>query len=410
MFVRRLLEEKLLRLAKDFKAVLIVGARQVGKSTLLAHCFPNIKHITFDALTDNLGVKADPLRFLNNFKAPIILDEIQYCPELLAPLKRYIDQSEQKGQYFLTSSQNLSVLKGAAESMAGRIAIMQLDALTIEELAGVPQNFLSHYLNNPFDLVKNFSGHLPLTRTLYEMIWRGGMPGILNLDNHSVSDYFFSYVKTYIERDVRLLENIKNLSDFERFVRLTAALTAQEVNYSHLGRELGIARNTATHWLDTLKHTYQWYEIMPYHGNALKRLSKKPKGYFHDTGIVCYLQRISSPEALAAHPLLGALFENFVMMNLLKLSSAIQTPPYAYHWRTDGGAEVDLIFERDGKLFPIEIKCKAELNKHDIRGLKTFYDTYPKEHLMPGLIIYAGNECYLVDDNIIAMPWNAVFS
>ena len=409
MFVQRLLTNKLERLAKNFKAVLIVGARQVGKSTLLDHCFPDLKHITFDALSDDLGAREDPIRFLNNFQPPIILDEIQYCPELLSSLKRYVDQSEQKGQYLLTGSQNLSVLKHTAESMAGRVAIMQLDALTMDEIAQTPQNMLVNYLNAPHQLINNFSGFLPLNHTLYDMIWRGGMPGILPLDNDSVTDYFASYVKTYIERDVRLLENIQNITDFERFVRFSAALTTQEVNYTHLGREIGIARNTATHWLDTLKHTYQWHEIMPYHGNAIKRIAKKSKGYFHDTGIACYLQRISSSDALAANPMLGALFENLIVMNLLKLANTISTPPYAYHWRTSAGAEVDLIFERDAKLYPIEIKCKGQLTKHDARGLKAFYASYPKHQIMPGLIIYAGNECYQLDDLVTAVPWNAVF-
>lgn len=409
MYIQRLLTEKVQRLAQYFKVILIVGARQVGKSTLLTHCFPELKHITFDALTDEFGAKLDPIRFLNNFPPPIIYDEIQYCPELLSPIKRYADLVDQKGQYFLTGSQNLSMLKHAAESMAGRVAILHLDSLTIEELAQKPQNFLDSYLQSPNDLIKNFSGLLPLNHTLYETIWRGGMPGILELTNEIIPDYFSSYIQTYIERDIRLLENIQNLSGFDRFIRLTATLTAQEVNYTQLGREIGIARDTATHWLDTLKYTYQWHEISPYHGNTLKRIAKKPKGYFRDTGIACYLQRISSPDALAAHPQLGALFENFVSMNLLKLANTLSTPPIPYHWRTSAGAEVDLIFERDAKLFPIEIKCKGQLTRHDARGLKAFFETYPKEDMMPGIIIYAGNTCYQLDDNIIAVPWNAMF-
>jgi uncharacterized protein len=185
--------------------------------------------------------------------------------------------------------------------------------------------------------------------------------------------------------------------------------TKYKVNYTHLGREIGIARDTATHWLNALKYTYQWHEIMPYHGNTIKRITKKPKGYLHDTGIACYLQRISSPEALAAHPQLGALFENFISMNLIKVANTIATPPIAYHWRTNAGAEVDLILERDGNLYPIEINCKGQLTKRDCSGLKAFYETYPKHKIMPGVIIYAGNECYQLEENIFAIPWHAVF-
>lgn len=410
MYYTRHLEEKLLKLATQFKVVLILGARQVGKSTLLGHCFPTLKHITFDALMDDHGAKADPTRFLNNFPAPIILDEIQYCQSLLTPMKRYVDQSSEKGQYLLTGSQNISVLKYAAESMAGRVGIMQLDAFTFDEIAKTPQNFLQTYLEDPRHLVKKFSGLLPLKHSLYEMIWRGSMPDTLEFSNEDIGSYFNSYIKTYIERDVRLLENIQNLTDFERFFRLAAALTAQEINYTQLGREIGISRITASKWLEILKHTYQWAEIFPYHSNTIKRISKKTKGFLCDTGIACYLQRISSPDALSAHPMLGALFETFISTNLLKLANTLSTPPISYHWRVSGGLEVDLIFERDGKLYPIEIKCKSQITKKDVRGLKSFRETYSKSMIMPGIVISAGNECYEVDDDIFAVPWNAMFS
>lgn len=209
MYYKRLLEDKLARLARNFKTVLVVGARQVGKSTLLSHCFSQYKHITFDALADDYGAKLDPVRFLNNFPPPLILDEIQYCQQLLPPLKRYVDELGKKGQYFLTGSQNLSTLKEAAESMAGRIGIMQLDTFTLVEMAQCEQNFLLAYLKQPSKLLQAFNGHLPLKTTLYETIWRGGMPDILLLDNNDIADYFLAYVKTYIERDVRLLEGIQ---------------------------------------------------------------------------------------------------------------------------------------------------------------------------------------------------------
>lgn len=409
MYLHRDQEDKLKRLAQHFKTVLVVGARQVGKSTLLSHCFPTLQHITFDGLTDDYGAKADPTLFLNNFPPPIILDEIQYCPQLLAPIKRYVDEKDQKGLYLFTGSQNVNTLKDAAESMAGRVGIMQLDALSFGEIAQQPQHFLDCYLNDPETLVRDYVGHLPLDKTLYEMIWHGGMPDVTRLGQEDVGDYFSSYMQTYIERDVRLLENIQDLSAFERFVRLTSALTSQEINHTQLGREIGITRITAQKWLGILNHTYQWHELPPFHGNAIKRVTKRSKGYIHDSGMACYLQRISSPEALAGHPMLGALFESFVSMNILKMMKSIQTPPYAYHWRTAGGAEVDIVLERDGKLFPIEIKCKSQLTKRDARGLQAFVQTYPQLKVMPGVILYAGNECHQLTEDIYAVPWNAVF-
>lgn len=410
MYIPRLLQPKLKRLVKNFKIILVVGARQVGKSTLLTHCYPQLKHITFDAITDDYGVRNDPIRFLNNFLPPIILDEIQYCPELLSPLKRYADQASQNGQYLLTGSQNLSVLKKAAESLAGRVGIMQLDALSIDELTQTPQHLLQNYLVDPASLIKKFKGLFTAPPyTLYKMIWRGGMPGIINFKDDEVSDYFDAYFKTYIERDIRVLENIQRLSDFDRFVRLCAALTSQEINYSQLGREIGIARPTAMHWLDILKHTYQWHEIAAYHGNHIKRITKKSKGFYADTGMACFLLRISSPDALAAHPMLGHLFENFIVTNILKLANTEATPPYAYHWRSTSGAEVDLLLERDGKIYPIEIKCKSKLSKHDCSGIYAFREKNKHLTIMPAIIIFTGNHCYEVTNDIFAIPWNAQF-
>lgn len=408
MYRRRLLEDKLHQLQRLFKTVLVVGARQVGKSTLLTHCFPDYKHITFNPLIDTLGAKTDPIRFLNNHAPPLILDEIQYCPELLAMLKVYVDQSSEKGRYLLTGSQNFSMMKNVSESMAGRIAILQLDAFSIDEITGETQHFLPHYLQNPTELFNRYSHNLALKNTLYEYIWRGCMPEIMSFENTAVQDYMLSYLQTYIERDVRLLENIQNIREFERFVRLTAALTAQEINYTQLGRELGISRITATKWLNILKIAYQWRELPAFDGNAIKRIARKSKGYWHDTGLACYLLFISSPDALASHPMLGNLFENFITTNLLKVANTI---PFSsvYHWRTQAGAEVDLIFERDGKLFPIEIKCKGSLNKHDARGIQAFCETYSHKNIAPGVIIYAGNECYELTEHVIAVPWNAVF-
>lgn len=204
------------------------------------------------------------------------------------------------------------------------------------------------------------------------------------------------------------MENIKELADFNRFLNLTAALSGQEMNISQLGREIGIAPGTARRWLDLLTHSYQWLEIFPYHGNTIKRISGKRKGYLRDTGLSCYLQRISSPEGVAAHPRLGALFETWVVNYIHRQFVHLPLDPHAYHWRTQGGAEVDLILEMDGKLYPIEIKCKTVVSKQDARGIKAFRETYPHENIMPGLIIYCGNTCFEVDRGVIALPWNAI--
>lgn len=409
MYHNRLIEQKVLLLAQHFKVVLLVGARQVGKSTLLQHLFPDIKHFLFDPVQDFYGVRADPDLFLNNFPAPLLLDEIQFVPELLSAIKRRVDLSSQPGQYFLTGSQNLSVLRNVSESLAGRVAIVHLGSMTSAELMNEPHgNWLNSYLLQPEKILQNSKGLLALSSNLFQMIWRGGYPGLLNKPNELLPDYFTSYVQTYLERDVRLIDNIKDLHQFDRFMSMTSTLTSQEINHAQLGREIGLSPNTAKHWLDLLSYSYQWSETWPYSGNSIKRVSKRRKGYWMDTGLACYLQRISSPDALARYPYLGALFETFIMNMISRFAESLPLAPHFYHWRTNGGAEVDLLLELNGSLYPIEIKCKTSLSKNDARGITALRATFPHVDIKPGLVIYAGNELYPITEHVFAFPWNSL--
>jgi predicted AAA+ superfamily ATPase len=401
-------EKKLKQYAKYFKVVLVTGARQVGKSTLLQHLFPEYKCFIFDPIQDLYGARRDPDLFLDTFPPPLVLDEIQFAPELLPAIKRRVDTREQQGQYFLTGSQNLSVLKSVAESLAGRVGIINLEGMTIQEMSSRPEdNWLAEYLQSPAAFLKLRQEREPVEAgPLAQTLWRGSLPGILEMPNDIVAGYFRSYIQTYVERDVRLLENIRELSSFDRFLGLSAALCAQEINASQLGREIGVTPATSRRWLDLLENTFQWLEVFPYHGNTIKRISGKRKGYWRDTGLACYLQRLSSPDALAVSPLLGSMFETWVVNQLYRLSSLLPTPPQLYHWRTSGGAEVDLILALDGCLFPLEIKCKTSLTGHDARGLRAFRETYPQEKIAPALIIYAGRESCPLDQYTTAIPWN----
>jgi len=407
-YLTRYAERKIKAFADHFRAVLVTGARQVGKSTLLRYAFPNLKSIVFDPYLDLYGARKDPDFFLDNFPPPIILDEIQYVPELISAIKRRTDEQPFAGQYLLSGSQNLSVLKTITESMAGRVGILHLEAMSLDELCGQGDRcgWLSRYLADPGS-IKSISASKEMPGGLLRTIWRGGMPGIIDLPDDMVPAYLKSYVETYIERDVRLLANIRDLDTFGRFLGLCAALTAQEVNHSQLGREVGVQYKTAGEWLGMLKHTYQWKESSPYFGNTIKRLSRRSKGYLSDTGLVCYLQRITSPHALAVSPLLGPLFETWVYNEIAKQSMCLPISPLLYHWRTNGGAEVDIILEIDGKYFPIEVKCAAAVSRHDARGMRAFRDTYVgKIKIMDGLVIYAGKDIYGIDENVTAIPWN----
>jgi len=403
----RNIEKRLRTMTEHFKAVLVVGARQVGKSTLLAHVFPDVKSVTFDPVQDIYGARRDPDLFLDNFPSPLVLDEIQYAPELLPALKRRMDQNPAPGQYILSGSQQLSVLRDVTESMAGRVGILRLGPMTPHEASGVggEQPWIERYLQTPDDPASIVQGFLPVEDGFARYLWRGAMPAVIHLPDDLVPDYYRSYVETYVERDIRRQGEIRDLMEFGRFLGIAGAMTAQEINASHFGREIGVSPRTARHWLDMLAACYQWQELPAYSGNVLKRVSGKRKGYVLDSGLACWLQRISSPEALSASPLLGAVFETYVVSFLLSQVALMPSAPQAWHWRAAGGAEVDLVLERDGKLYPVEVKCKHALSGHDARGLHSFRATYP-ETAMPGVIIYAGKEAYRLSEHVIAIPWN----
>jgi len=410
-YKNRHLEVKLQIYSDTFPALLLTGARQVGKSTLLKHVFGNsAKTIVFDPIIDIHNVRQDPEFFLKQFSPPLILDEIQYAPELLPLLKRKIDEDPHPGQYFLTGSQNLALINNISESMAGRVVCLNLWNMTHAEISGsgsLPSHTWTELILKPLNEIdpEQFQ-RTPTDKSIFTLLWRGGYPGILDLSNNILFDVFQSYVRTYIERDIRRIAEVSDQQIFTRFVSLCAALTAQEINYSQLGRELGLTPQTANRWLQILKATYQWIEIPPYSGNTIKRLSGKPKGYFTDTGLAAHLQRISSPETLSGHPLLGALFETFIIMEIHKRFAAASQTPNFYHWRTHAGAEVDLIMEIDGIFRPFEIKCKSSISITDARGIMQFRKTYPKLRHGPAFIIAVVDKAFRLADDIFVIPFD----
>jgi predicted AAA+ superfamily ATPase len=408
-FLPRHQAQRIQSAAQHFKVILLLGARQTGKSTLLKHLLPQAKMIVFDPIQDLYDARKDPDQFLDSFPAPLILDEVQFAPELVAALKRRVDQSDQMGQYFLTGSQNFSMLKTISESMAGRVAIIHLDPFTPLEMAGMGEQkgWLHTYLSDPHDFIRSAHPTIPRLPPLNEFLFRGTYPRATLLPLFELETFFLSYVQTYVERDVRLVENIENLTLFGDFLRLAATSTAQEINASHLGRELGLSPQTARKWLNLLLYTYQWVEVMPYHGNTTKRLSDKRKGYFKDTGMACHLMRIHSPDALVSSLKMGALFETWVV-NYIQEQFAFTPLANCYHWRSHGGAEVDLILERDGAFYPIEIKCKSRATKADASSLHAFRQTYAGKKIMPGLVIHGGEESYLIDQETFALSWKAL--
>ena len=405
---RRFAEDRVREMAAYFKIVLVTGARQVGKSTLLRHVFPDNREIVFDPNQDLFGARVDPDLFLQNFSPPLILDEIQYAPELLPALKRLVDERDQAGQYILSGSQNLMVLRNVSESLSGRVGILQLEGMAPGELAerAAAPSWLACWLESSQEFI-DLMRERTSDHGLLAAVWRGSLPGLMDFPDHLVPDYLKSYVQTYLERDIRTMADIRDLSAYGRFLGLNAALTAQEINDSKLGRELGISPPTARAWREILVHTHQWRELSPYHGNTIKRLSGRRKGHLTDTGLACWLQRIPDPEALPVSPLFGALFESWVVNTVFKEFQRMPLPPAIHHWRTAAGAEVDMVLEYNSRLHPIEVKCSSNLSGHDLRGLRAFRETYGSR-VSDALVVYAGRETYRPAPDTIAVPWFAL--
>ncbi len=409
MYLPRTLTPRLERLVETFPVVVVTGARQVGKSTLLHHTVGRrAETVVFDPVADVEGAREDPDLFLENRSPPLILDEIQYAPEIVAAIKRRVDRDRSPGQYVLSGSQQWGVMRALSESLAGRAVFLDMEGFSLAEAAGqgLRRPWIAAWLEDPEGFIKGHPSRLPAPFPVYEQVWRGSLPEARFLPLDVIPEFFAAYQRTYIERDVRLLADVSDWHLFGRFVRLLAALTAQEINYSQLGRELGLAPQSARRWVAILKATFQWFEVPAFSGNVLKRVSKRPKGYLADTGLACALQAIPSPQVLGGHPLWGALFETAAVGDLRKQCGALSPRPNLYHWRSHGGAEVDLILEWGGRLYPVEIKAKSHPGRRDASGIAAFRKTYPRLPIAPGLVIAPVERPYPLTEQDYAVPWD----
>lgn len=409
MYKTRLLSQRLRRVAEHFPAVLIAGARQVGKSTLVRHVFPQADYVLLDSVLDAESARREPELFLANHPGQVIIDEIQYAPELVSVIKRLVDVDRKPGRFILTGSQQWAVMRSLSESLAGRVVILDLEGFSLQEMAQEPGgSWLAAWMaDNP-----HFGEprRLGLEHTLYETIWRGALPEATQIPLDLVQNFHDSYLRTYLERDARMFADISDWSLFGRFVRLISALTAQEINFSQVGRELGLTPQTSRRWLDILKATFQWFEVPAFHRNVVKRVSSKPKGYIADTGLACNSQAISSPSSIASHPMWGALFETAVVAEIRKQCLLLSPSPHVYHWRNYSGAEVDCILERDGVFYPIEVRATARPAGRDTSGITAFRKTYPDLNIARGLVVAPTERFAQISEHDWAMPWDAVMT
>ena len=412
-YQRRLIESKLQAYNESFACTLLAGARQVGKSTLLAELFGKRYHtFVFDPVQDLYGVREDPDLFLRNNPAPLILDEIQYVPELVPALKRFVDHARRPGMFLITGSQQWQVMHDLAESLAGRVALLELPSFCIQELAGEQgpcwlNEWLAAASHDVDDAIERLHARRTPGHSSTQRIWRGGFPEVQALRDAVIPGWMQGYVGTYLQRDVRTMLAVRDETQFATFLSLCAALTAQECNYNQLGRDIGLSAPTAKQWVSVLRGSYQWLEIPAFSMNTIKRLSNRPKGYFADTGLASFLLRLSSPEAVQGHPAFGALFETLVVTECHKQLQQQSLVPTLYHYRQHSGAEVDLIIEKDGLLFPVEVKATSQIGPRDARSIGIFQETVGNA-AQAGLIIYGGTKVLRIDKRCVAVPFDLI--
>ena len=393
MYIQRTAEDTIKKFSKQFKVVLVTGARQVGKSTLLKHCDENRNYVSLDDLTEREMAINEPKIFLENHKAPLIIDEIQYAPQLLSYIKLAVDKSDKKGQYWLTGSQQFHMMKNVSESLAGRVGIVDLMGLSLSEISGNKNSV-------PFDIEteSNTDKKIYTTEEIFKIIYNGSYPALNNNDEIDRNSFYNSYLRTYIERDIRALTTVSDEMKFLTFIRVVAARTGQLLKYSEIAKEVDISEPTAKSWLSILVSSNLVYLLQPYYKNINKRMTKMPKVYFLDTGLCSYLTGWSSPEVIQKGAMNGAFFETFVVSEILKSYQHNGQTPLMYVYRDTVQKEIDLLIEKNGKLHPVEIKLTANPNKSMVKNFNVI------ENAGMGAIICMKEKEMLLTDAVKVIP------
>lgn len=404
-YIKRGMEEKFIRMSSFFKAVLITGARQVGKTTMLKHLAEEQKrtYVTLDNLMARTLAKTDPVLFFQTYKPPIILDEVQYAPELFSQIKIMCDETKETGRFWLTGSQQYSTIKNVRETMAGRLGILEVYSLSKREVEGVfYQNELDFSLKCLLERQAKSKKNNIID--VFNYIWRGGMPQIVTADAEQRQIYFDSYIDTYLMRDVAELGGITDSIRFRKFLQACAALVSEQLNYKKLAEAAEISQPTAKEWLRLLEGLGVIYLLRPYFNNELKRLTKTPKLYFLDTGLCAHLSMWPTPETLMKGAASGHFYENFIVTELLKNYSYSRTKVNLTYYRDSNAKEIDLLIEGNGYIYPLEIKKSAN---PDTREAKKF-SVLDKAHIERGNggIVCLCEEVIPIDEKNCFIPCN----
>jgi len=369
-YIKRDMEEVFLEVSDQFKVVLITGPRQVGKTTMLEKLMRGTdrKYISLDNMTDRDLAQHDPKAFVEIYSPPVFIDEVQYAPNLFSYIKMQVDNRKRNGDYWLSGSQVFKLMRGVGESLAGRVGLLDLFPLSQNEI-------YNHKKCSPvtmdFDQLRNRANNIPNASPvdIFTRIFHGGMPGFISEGTTNKNRFYDSYVRTYLERDVRDLSGDIDVLKFHRFMVAIAARAAQLINYKAIADDAEIDQATARNWLNILETLGLIFYLHPYSNNLLKRTIKSPKLYFYDSGLIAHLTRWSSVETLMNGAQSGALLENFVVSEIAKGYYNSGKTPYLYYYRDKDSKEIDLLWEANGTLYPLEIK---KTSSPDARMTKTF--------------------------------------
>ena len=392
--IARTLCQYLQRDARFYPVLTLTGPRQSGKTTLVKAAFPEHEYVSLEETEHRLFARDDPRGFLRRYPGPVIIDEAQRVPDIFSYIQTAVDGRELEGRFVLTGSQHFLLMETISQTLAGRCGVLHLMPFTRSEL----EQQVSPAPGSVQSLFSHEATHLKLWETIY----RGFYPRIHDRDIPP-NVWLPDYVQTYLQRDVRALVNTGDIERFERFLILAAGRTGQLLNYSALANACGVAVDTAKRWVSVLKTSFVVFLVQPHHRNLNKRVTKSPKLYFFDTGLVCHLLGVRSAEQAETHPLRGALFENLVVAEVAKTYLHHRLQPPIYFWRDQTGHEIDLIIEEGSRLFPIEIKS-GQTVASDMFDTLRWWCRRADQPLSTGTLVYGGNE-FQARDQVAVRPW-----